>query len=262
MLAARRHGVVSRRQLRELGMSHRAISDAVGGGRLHRVFRGVYAVGFPVVGERPQMMAAALACGEGALVSHRSAAALLGLVDRAPAVVDVIAPAERGRKIDGIRGHAVVPPRPTEAGTVDGIPCTSPARTLADLSVVSSRRTLRSAFDRAAVRKMLDLDAIEAAGGPNRRGVGTLRDLVDEWRVAAPIASTSRLKSPLEAMVLPLLARRGLPAPRANAPVRLVDDWIEVDFLWADEQFVLEADSRDFHGSESPSSATGGETGN
>jgi very-short-patch-repair endonuclease len=200
-------------------MSDKAIAHAVRAGRLHRVFRGVYAVGFPVTGERPRMAAAALACGEGAVVSHRSAAALLGLVDRAPVVVDVIAAGDRGRKIDGIRAHAVAPPGRAEVGTVDRIPCTSPARTLVDLSAASSARTMRSAFERAAARR-------------------------------ARLASASHLKSPLEAMVLPLLAGRGLPAPRANAPVQLVEKRITVDFLWAEERFVLEADSRDFHGTE------------
>ncbi len=249
-LAARQHGVVSRRQLRQAGMSDEAISHAVGAGRLHRVFRGVYAVGFPASGDRPRMMAAALACGAGTVVSHLSATALLGLVDRVPAVIDVIAPGERGRRIDGIRAHAVPSPRREETGTVDGIPCTSPARTLADLARTAGNRTLRSAFERAAARGMLDLAAVEESSRPQQRGGPDLRALMHEWRVAAPLASSARLKSPLEAMVLPLLSKRGLPPPGANVAVRLIPRWIEVDFLWSEERFVLEADSRDFHGTE------------
>jgi Protein of unknown function (DUF559) len=106
-------------------------------------------------------------------------------------------------------------------------------------------------FERAAARKMLDLDAIEASMRPGRPGMPALRGLIAEWRPAAPIAAAQRLKSPLEAMVLPLIARRGLPAPRSNAPVTLVSgETIEVDFLWAEQRFVLEADSRDFHGTD------------
>jgi hypothetical protein len=249
-LAARQHGVVSRKQLRAVGMSDEAISHAVRAGRLHRLFRGVYAVGFPASGERPRMVAAALACGDGTVVSHLSAAALLGLVDRAPVVIDVIAPAERGRKIDGIRAHAVPAPRREETGTIEGIPCTSPARTLADVARTAGDRTLRSAFERAAARRMLELAAVEKSSRPHQRGGPDLRALIAEWRVAAPLASRAKLNSPLEAMVLPLLAKRGLPPPRANAPVRLIPKWIEVDFLWSEERFVLEADSRDFHGTE------------
>jgi hypothetical protein len=112
--------------------------------------------------------------------------------------------------------------------------------------------SLRSAFERAAAKKILDVDAIEAAlGSGGRRGARSLRLLIDEWRGAAPLAKRSRLKSPLEAMILPILGSRGIAAPRANVPVDLVDGRrIEVDFLWAEQNFVVEADSRDFHGTE------------
>jgi Transcriptional regulator, AbiEi antitoxin/AbiEi antitoxin C-terminal domain/Protein of unknown function (DUF559) len=248
-LANRQQGVVSRGQLRRLGMGDDAIDGAVGAGHLHRLFRGVYAVGRSSVEERGRMWAAVLACGEGAVVSHRSAAALLGLVDRAPVVVDVIAPEARGRGIDGLYMHRVRPPGRSETGTFDGIPCTSPARTLIDLAGCVTDRTLRSAFERAAANQMLDLEAIEAAAPKGRRGAKALRSLIEEWRRAAPMARKARLKSPLEAMILPLLTQQGFPTPRANAPVELANGRrIEVDFLWAEERFVLEADSRDFHG--------------
>jgi hypothetical protein len=244
--------VVSRDQARGIGISDDAIDRAVAAGRLHRVFRGVYAVGHPRIGARGRMRAATLACGDDAVVSHRSAAFLLGLLDRPPVVVDAIAAGGRGRKIDGIRAHLVPAPRRWETGTVDGIPCTSPARTLVDLAGVVSARTLRSAFERAAAKRILDVTAIEAASMPGaRRGAAELQALLAQWRRAAPVAKRERLKSPLEAMVLPLLVRRGAPEPRANAPVDLVDGKrIEVDFLWDEQRFVLEADSRDFHGTD------------
>jgi very-short-patch-repair endonuclease len=247
-LADAQHGLVSRKQMQVLGWTAKAIERAIAAGRLHRVFRGVYAVGHPSIDERGRLQAAALACGAGAVISHRSAAALLGLVDKGPAVIDVIAPPSRGRKIDGIRFHRVRTPRPEEVGYVDGIPCTDPARTLVDLAGVVGDRTLRSAFERAAQRKLLDVAAIEASMDRGRRGIGSLRALVEEWRRAAPIARKGRLKSPLEAKVLPLLLRRGLPAPLLNAPVEIASGRIEVDFLWREQRFALEADSRDFHG--------------
>jgi len=162
-------------------------------------------------------------------------------------VIDVIAPGARGRGIDGIRFHRVRPPRRDEVGTVDGIPCTSPARTLVDLAGVVGDRTLRSAFERAAQRRQLDIPAIEAAADPGRRGARSLRALIEQWRDAAPVARQGRLKSPLEAKVLPLLVRRALPAPLLNAPVQIANGRIEVDFLWPEHRFVVEADSRDFH---------------
>ncbi|HET7510069.1 MAG TPA: type IV toxin-antitoxin system AbiEi family antitoxin domain-containing protein [Solirubrobacterales bacterium] len=247
-LAADQQGVVARKQLRGLGMSEAAIHRAVEAGRLHRLFRGTYAVGHARIGERGRLRAATLACGEGAVISHRSAAAILRLIDKGPAVIDVIAPGARGRKIDGIRFHRVRAPRPDEVGTVAGIPCTSPSRTLVDLASVVGDWTLRSAFERAAQRRSLDIPEIERAIDPGRRGVGSLRALVEAWRQAAPLTKKGRLKSPLEAKVLPLLVQRHLPAPLLNAPVQIANGRIEVDFLWPDHYFVLEADSRDFHG--------------
>ena len=229
-------------------MSESAIRHAVRSGRLHRVFRGVYAVGRHRIGERGRLFAATLACGEGAVISHRSAAALKGFLDKGPASIDVIAPGWRGRKVDGIHRHDVRRPQPSETGTFDGIPCTSPARTLVDLAGVVGVRTLRSCFERAAARNLLDIAAIELSmGGGGRTGSRALRDLLDEWRGAAPVLAKGRLKSPLEAKVLPLLAARGLPMPLANVPVDLSEGRIEVDFLWPDHRFVLEADSRAFH---------------
>jgi Transcriptional regulator, AbiEi antitoxin/Protein of unknown function (DUF559) len=249
-LAARQHGVVSRGQLRQVGMSDTAISRAAEIGRLHPVFRSVYAVGHQPRSERTRLMAAVLACGKGGLVSHRSAAALLGLIDEGPAVIDIIAPPSRGRKIDGIYLHRVRPPRREETGTIHGIPCTSPARTLVDLAGVVGERTLRSAFERAATRRrMLDIPAIERSIDPRRRGMKVLVKLINEWRGAAPLlGKRGKLKSPLEAKVLPLIVHRDLPAPLLNAPVEIANGRIEVDFLWPDHRLILEADSRDFHG--------------
>jgi very-short-patch-repair endonuclease len=231
-------------------MSDAAVDRAVENGRLHRLFRGVFAVGHRGISEKGRLRAATLACGRGAVVSHRSASALFGLVDKAPVVVDVIAPRNRGRKIDGIYLHRVRRPRREETGTFDGIPCTSPARTLVDLAGVVGERTLRSAFERAATRRrMLDIPAIERSIDPRRRGMKVLVKLIDEWRGAAPLLrKRGKLKSPLEAKVLPLIVQRDLPAPLFNSPVEIANGHIEVDFLWPEQRFALEADSRDFHG--------------
>lgn len=234
--------------MRAIGLSDRAIDHAIETGRLYKVFRSVFAVGRPNVSEHGQLRAATLACGEGAVVSHRTAGALLGLLDKGPVVIDVIAPPSRGRAIDGIRFHRVRPPRREETGTVNGIPCTSPMRTLVDLAGTVGDRTLRSCFERSAQRRVLDVPAIEVSMDPGRRGTPSLRVLVDAWRQAAPIAKSGRLKSPLEAKVLPLLVQRRLSTPLPNAPVEIPNGRIEVDFLWPDQRFVVEADSRDFHG--------------
>ncbi|HET9197020.1 MAG TPA: type IV toxin-antitoxin system AbiEi family antitoxin domain-containing protein [Solirubrobacterales bacterium] len=245
-LAGRQHGVVSRRQLRSLGVSDREIARAIEARRLHRIFRGAFAVGHANVSEHGRLTAACLACGDRAFVSHRSAGALLGLLDRGPAVIDLIASGEQGRGIDGIRFHRVRGPRRDEVGTVDGIPCTGPARTLVDLAGAVGDRTLRSCFERAAQRQVLDIPTIEASMDLGRRGNPSLRTLIDEWRKAAAVAKKGKLKSPLEARVLPLLVHRNI-APLLNAPVEILNGRLEVDFLWPDHRLVVEADSRDFH---------------
>jgi hypothetical protein len=249
ILAGKQHGVISRGQLCRIGMSNSAIAHAIRTGRLHRVFRGTFAL-TPQISQRGCLSAAVLACGKGTVVSHRSAGALLGFLNDGPAVIDVIPPQEQGRQIDGIRFHRVRTPRRGETGTVDGIPCTSPARTLVDLAGTVGDWTLRSCFERAAQRKLLDIPAIEASMDPGRRGVKSLRALVDDWRRAAPVAKKGKLKSPLEAKVLPLVLRRGLPTPLLNAPVAIANGRIEVDLLWPAQRLVVEADSRDFHGIE------------
>lgn len=251
--------------MRALGWSDEVIDHAVHVQRLHRIFRGAYALGHPHEGERSRLMAAVLACGTGAVVSHRSAGALLGLIDQGPFVIDVIAPPSRGRGIDGIYLHRVRAPRLEETGTFDGIPCTSPARTLVDLAGVVGERTLRSAFERAAARRqgMLDIPAIERSIDPRRRGMKVLLGLIDEWRGAAPLLKTrGKLKSPLEAKVLPLVVRRDLPPPLFNAPVAIANGRIEVDFLWPDHRFALEATAATSTARRSHSSAIVGATAN
>jgi len=118
---------------------------------------------------------------------------------------------------------------------------------LVDLAGTVGDWTLRSAFERAAQRKVLDIPAIEASMDPGRRGMKSLQALANEWRRAAPLAKKGRLKSPLEAKVLPLLLSRDLPPPLLNAPVQIANGRIEVDFLWPNHRFVVEADSRAFH---------------
>ncbi len=197
-------------------------------------------------------MGAVLACGPGTVVSHRSAAALLGFTDRAPVVIDVIAPGERGRRIDGIKAHKAPLPAEPERGSVARIPCTSPARTFVDIAGTSGERTLRGAFETAAYKRLLDLDAIEAAVS-RRRVVGAplLRTLIAEWRAAASHhPSQPKLRSPLEAKLLPLIATTDLPTPLVNHPVETPGGRLEVDLLWPDHRFVVEADSRRHHGTD------------
>jgi very-short-patch-repair endonuclease len=194
------------------------------------------------------MRAAALAC-PGSVISHRSAAALLGLGRAAPAVVDLIPIEERGRKIDGIKPHRVPYPARPEWAYVHGIPCTTAARTIVDLAGVYGEKALGDAVERAATERLLDLAAIDAilADGPRRRGAPCLRRALAAWRPVAETARYANFRSLFEAKLLPLIADAGLPLPRVNAPVRTAERILEVDFLWERERLILEADSRRHH---------------
>jgi very-short-patch-repair endonuclease len=194
------------------------------------------------------MRAAVLAC-PGSVISYRSAATLLGLREVAPAVVDLIPPMEHGRKIDGIKAHRVPYPGPSEVRRVHGIPCTSVARTIVDLAGAQGEKDLRETIEMAAVKKILDVGAIEAVleNGPRRRGAPCLRLVLDEWRPVAETARHSTVRSLFEARLLPLIAAAGLPMPRVNAPVRTAERILEVDLLWPGQRLVVEADSRRHH---------------
>jgi hypothetical protein len=250
-IAARQEGIVTTAQLRTVGLRDEAISRWVANGRLLPAFRGVFALGHATIGPRGRMRAAALAC-PGAVISHRSAAALLRIGEVAPVVIDLIPPEQGGRRIDGIRPHRVPYPIGTERGHIGGIPCTSPARTIVDLAGTNGEGKLRETVERAATERLLDLAAIDAilAGGPRRRGTPCLRRVLAAWRPVAETAKHATVRSLFEAKLLPLVAASGLPLPRPNARVRTAKRVLEVDLLWESERFVVEADSRRHHGIE------------
>ncbi|HEX3737679.1 MAG TPA: DUF559 domain-containing protein [Solirubrobacterales bacterium] len=212
----------------------------------------MYLVGARRINERGRVQAAALAAGDGAVVSHRSAAFLLGIGERSPRVIDLVAPRQRGRKIDGIRIHDVPYPAASELVRVAGIPCTSVARTVVDLAGTYGDKELRETVERAATERLLDLTAIDAvlANGPRRRGAPCLRQVLDDWRPVAETAKYATIRSLFEAKLLPLIAAAGLPLPRINARVHTAERILEVDLLWDRERFVVEADSRRRHGIE------------
>jgi very-short-patch-repair endonuclease len=251
-LAARQHGVVSREQLRGLGLTNDALHRWLRDGRIQRIHRGVYAPGHANLDPRGRIHAAVLACGARAVVSHRSAAYLLGIGERSPLVVDLISSTQRGRRLDGIRLHSVPFPKPTELVWVQGIPVTSVARTIVDLAGVHGEKGLAAAIERAATQRVLDIAQIDAvlANGPKRRGAPCLRRIVDDWRPVAETAKEATFRSLFEAKLLPLIAAAGLPLPRFNVPVHTAERILEVDLFWERERFVVEADSRKHHGIE------------
>jgi very-short-patch-repair endonuclease len=248
-IAAEQEGLVTTAQLRAAGLRDDVISRWVDAGRLHPVQRTVFAFGHRAMGPRARLRAVVLACGPGTVISHRSAAWLLGLRKNNPVVVDVMCPGQAGRKVDGIRVHIVRYPAPSEVRAAYGIPCTTVARTLVDLAGSNGIEKLREAFEMAATRRVLDIAAVDAvlANGPRRRGAPALRLVLDEWRPVAETAKYSTIRSLFEAKLLPLVAAANLPIPNVNARVRTAERILEVDLLWPDQRLVLEADSRKHH---------------
>jgi very-short-patch-repair endonuclease len=223
--ARRQHGVISTAELRACGLSSDRIADWVRCGRLQPVHRGAYAVGHLPVSDEGWWMAAVLALGDGAALSHRSAAALWGIAPRfAPEwskpPVDVIVPGRGGRAPRrGIRVHRSITLVDAEVTRRRGIAVTTPARTLADLRRVASRAAWDAALREAEFLR-LRLDGLFEG---------------------------DRTRSGEERRLLRLCRRQGLPRPEANVRIGAYT----VDFLWRDARLVVEVDTYGTHGGRS-----------
>ena len=214
-IAARQHGIVTFTQLKRAGVSSSGVSRRVAAGRLHRVHRGVYAVGHRGLSREGKWTAAVLACGDGAVLSHRSAAELWELLPTAGGPIHVTIPATSGGRGSrrGLRIHRSSLPR--SAATVrNRIPVTTPARTIADIKRSVSATTVRRAIREAEFRG-LDLGDIQ----------------------------TDRTRSELERAFLRLCRRYHLPEPEVNVRVAR----FTVDFLWRERRLAVETDGYAAH---------------
>lgn len=235
---------MSRDQLRGLGFSDNAISKALERGWLRPAFHGVFSVGHEHLTVYARMLAATLACGEGSVVSHGTAAWLYGLDERRPEAIDVIAPVEAGRKIAGIRRRFVPPPVGREIWRRQGVPLTSPARTIVDCAG-SNPAGVGALVEQAAVLSLLDIAAIDRVlDGPRRRGTRKLLRAIAPWR---RYKRGIKLRSRMEAKLLPLLTEAALSIPETNVKLRIAGKTYEVDFLWRRQKLVVETDGGRFH---------------
>lgn len=239
-LAARQHGVVAAWQLLKLGFSRDDIRGLLDRGHLHRLYRGVYAVGHRRLTTRGRWMAAVLAGGPDAVLSHRAAAALWDLRPVPSGPIDVTVPGRTRSGHEGIRVHSVRQLHPDDRVTRDGIPVTAVHRTLLDYAEVARLQQLRLALEAAERRDLLDGRALEALYGRahGRHGLKSLRAAVDQLRGPAPWT-----QSELERRFLALVREWGLPEPEANV---FVEGFL-VDFWWARARLVVELDGYEFH---------------
>lgn len=230
-IATSQWGVVSSSQLRLAGIDKHGVLHRVRTGRLHRVHRGVYAVGHLALSREGRWTAAAVACGGGprgagpvldrwsAALSHRSAAELWTLLPPRDGATDVTVPGDGGKKRrKGIRVHRSLTLLPADVTLKEGIPVTRPARTIADLRRVAGRPRDRGGISRRELRRAIR--QAEFLGLPLAPGDG------------------DRTRSDLERDFLRVCRRHRLPGPEVN--VRVGRDL--VDFLWREQRLVVETD--------------------
>jgi very-short-patch-repair endonuclease len=241
-LASRQHGVLTRAQLRDAGLADGAIEYRLRVGRLHALHRGVYLVGHSDAPPHAHEMAAILACGPSAVLSHGSAARLwrlLPLTQLSSLHVTVVKK-DPGPK-PGIVVHRVARLDPREARTCNRVPVTTPSRTLLDLAATVSPPELERAAAEAQVRRLVrgrDLLAL-LVRNPRHRGAATLRALIESE------ADPAMTRSEAERRFLSLIRAAELPAPEVNVRVGRH----EVDFLWRESGLVVEVDGFRFHSS-------------
>jgi very-short-patch-repair endonuclease len=240
-LATRQHGVVTRAQLLELGASRDAVDRRITAGWLGPIHRGVYRVG-PAVAPLSRAMGAALACGEGAVVSHGSAATQWKMLPRRgqAGFVDIGLPAGFRRR-SGIRVHRLRTLRPDETTVLDGIPITTPPRTLCDSAGALPPRDLERAVAEAlALRLTTRSRILEVLGRhPGLHGARRLKEILSADTPPA------RTRSTAEEVFFLLVRKSRLPAPKVNTVVA----GYEVDFYWPVERLVVEIDGYTYHSS-------------
>jgi len=230
--------VVTRDQLTAAGLRDSGVRDWVRDGRLHRLHRGIYAYGHDRLRVEGRWLAAVMASGPGAALSHRSAARLWEIWQSSSGLIDVTVPSQNGRrKPAGIRIHRSRRLVADEVTAMRGIPVTSLARTLLDLADVLNPQALRRAITEAEYRNVFDLTSLTAVvqNNPGRRGAKVMR---------AAEQAGHRTRSPLEDRFLAFAERWRVEDPESNV-------WLEgyeVDFLWRRVGLVVELDGAAEHG--------------
>lgn len=241
-LAGRQWGVVSRAQLTAIGLGRGAIDARLSAGRLRRLHRGIYAIGGAVLPREGRALAAVLACGEGAVLSHVSAAVHWGLLSYDAARPEVTAPASRAG-VPGIRLHRTRSLDARDTTTHRAMPITTLAKTLLDVAASSPTNHLEHAIGQALRNRVYDhtaiLDVLERHRG--RRGAKALR--------TATADDPAFTRGELERRFRALCRRAGLPMPHSNVDVADADlRPHEVDFFFPGHRLVVETDGWSDHG--------------
>jgi very-short-patch-repair endonuclease len=235
--------LVTHRQLVAIGIHGSAITRRVATGRLQRIYRGVYAVGHLQQTSEARWIAAVMAGGPGAVLSHLDAAALWRIYDGAGARIHVTTTTRSSRAVGGVQVHRARRLDPEDVTVLRGIPVTTVARTLVDLTdLLGSDRVLR-ALREADFLRLLDLDALSAAveRAHGRKRLGVLREAVAAHRPGEIV------RSELEHRFLELVRAAGLPTPETNVKITARGRTYEIDCLWREQRVAVELDGRAAH---------------
>jgi hypothetical protein len=246
-LAGTQDGVFSLAQLRALGLGASVVHKRCASGRLHRVHRGVYSLApTSLLSRRGRYRAAVLACGDGAVLSHRSAADLQELRHTHRSAVEVTVTQTYARTIAGVQVHRSCTLTSADITTVDGIPCTTPARTLLDLAAVVDRRSLERALEQAEIMEVLDLSAL---GAQVQRNHTTLAGRRLRAVLADYAGGTAPTESEFEERFLALCRAAALPLPERQVYIDPGDGepMVRADFAWRAERLVVETDGGRYH---------------
>jgi Transcriptional regulator, AbiEi antitoxin len=245
-LARRQHGVVSRHQLFELGLTAAEMRSLIRRGHLQRLHQGVYAVGYRRADRHSRWMAAVLASGADAVLSHLSAAQLWGISPAGELESEVTRP-RRGKARGEIKAHIATLPA-DEVDVVREIPVTGVFRTVFDLAALVSVREMRfrqleRAFHEAEAKGLTGRVSLPGLieRYPGHRGVGVLRKLLGRRE---PVGVT---ESELEERFLAFLDARGFPRPRLNATLPVRGRLLRPDCMWERERLIAELDGRGAH---------------
>jgi very-short-patch-repair endonuclease len=232
-LARRQHGVIARRQLLALGFTTKGIEQRITKGRVHPLYRGVYAVGRPELTQHGRWMAAILAKGPAAVLSHRSAASIYGIALQKGNAIHVAVPVHSRRSSS--RGITIHRRKELRATTKQGVPTTTITDTLVDLATQTTQDQLEQAINEADKRELIDPEGLrEAVEEIRRPGAAAVRRVMDRF---------ARTDSPLERAFLRIVRKAGLPPPQTQQHV----NGHRVDFHWPDLDLVVETDGLRYH---------------
>jgi very-short-patch-repair endonuclease len=236
-IAGRQDNVIDRDALLAASLTRGAIAYRVRAGRMRQQHRGVYLIGPAPPTPMARARAAALACGDDAVVSHRSAAGLYGLLPEIADDVDITVARRNPGVHPGIRPHRVAELASSDATVMKGLKITTVARTICDLAATESARDTELAFQDALYRRVLTPRTVQAvlAREPTRRGAPIIRALIEDPRLT---------RSDRERKILKLIKEAQLPTPLTNVRVH----GYLADLYWPSHGLVLEFDGWDAHG--------------